>query len=694
MVGFFERYLFLIPLLPLLGAAANGIVGGRVQERAGRGAITAIGVGSVLASLVLSLAAFFALLSLEPGQRLIANELPTWMRAGSLELHWGFQLDPLSGVMLLVVSGIGFLIHVYSTGYMHHERAYWRFFAYMNLFMFAMLCLILGDSLPVMFLGWEGVGLCSYLLIGFWFDENANADAGKKAFLVNRIGDFGFILGIFTIFWALQHAGHPTLTFRGMQEHAGELAGVATAASLLLFVGATGKSAQIPLYVWLPDAMAGPTPVSALIHAATMVTAGIYMIARLGWLFAMSPVALTVVATVAALTALVAATIAVAQTDIKKVLAYSTVSQLGYMFLGLGVGAYAAGIFHLVTHAFFKALLFLGAGSVIHAMSHEQDMRKMGALRSHLPITSLTMFIGCLAIAGIPPFAGFFSKDEILWKTFSAENLAIAGWGKVLWGIGFLTAILTAFYMFRLYYLTFHGESRVSPEARAHLHESPASMTTPLRVLALGAIVAGFFGVPQIVGDVFGWQRSNTFEHFLAPVFEVGEAHDAALGAAAAEGHGHHNAGAEWALMLLSIGVAVLGWLAARRVYHAGSDVPDRAAGAAPGLYRTLVNKYYVDEFYLAFVVRPLMTVSRFLALFFDLWIVDGLVNGSAALMRLVSRASGLFDNRVVDGAVNGTGWSIRRVGTGLRLSQTGRIQSYLYLTLAAVAVVVIYRVM
>src|SRR6185295_3323097 len=410
----------------------------------------------------------------------------SWIDVGSLRVDAAFAVDPLSAVMILVVTGIGGLIYIYSTGYMHDDPAYWRFFAYLNLFTAAMLTLVLGDSLLLMFVGWEGVGLCSWALIGFWWREWPNTTAGNKAFIVNRVGDFGFVLGIFLLFWTLDSAGHGTVVFRDLQHHAASLEGrtiwglpVVVLATLFLFVGATGKSAQIPLYVWLPDAMAGPTPVSALIHAATMVTAGVYMIGRLSFLFAMAPETLAVVAGIGAATALFAATIGLVQNDIKRVLAYSTVSQLGYMFVAMGVGAWAAGIFHLVTHAFFKACLFLGSGSVIHGMSGEQDMRKMGGLKDKMPVTALTMFVGCLAIAGVPFLSGFFSKDEILWSAFK-----IGEYGTAVWLVGFLVAGMTAFYMFRLYYMTFAGTFRGTEEQAAHVHESPRSMTVPLMVLA------------------------------------------------------------------------------------------------------------------------------------------------------------------------------------------------------------------
>src|SRR5881392_1799776 len=471
-------YVGAIPLLPLAGAVVLGLGGAPLQRRFGKLPVSVLACGTVAVAFVLSVVAFFQLAGLAPEHRLLLADLFPWVRVGTLNVDVAFGVDPLSAVMILVVTGIGGLIHLYATGYMHDDPAFWRFFAYLNLFTFAMLTLVLGDNLLLMFVGWEGVGFCSWALIGFWHKELYNTTAGNKAFIVNRIGDFGFVLGLFLLFWSLDARGHGTLVFRELAQHAHLLEGqvfwglpVATLVTLFLFVGATGKSAQIPLYVWLPDAMAGPTPVSALIHAATMVTAGVYMIARTNFLFAMAPLTLAVVATIGAATALLAATIALAQNDIKRVLAYSTVSQLGYMFLAMGVGAYAAGIFHLVTHAFFKACLFLGSGSVIHAMSGEQDMRKMGGLKSKIPITYWTFLIATIAIAGIPPLAGFFSKDEILASALA--NPYFPQWfNAIIWILGTLAAFCTAFYMFRLVYLTFFGAFRGTDAQEHHLHES------------------------------------------------------------------------------------------------------------------------------------------------------------------------------------------------------------------------------
>ncbi|HUI25614.1 MAG TPA: NADH-quinone oxidoreductase subunit L, partial [Candidatus Kryptonia bacterium] len=479
-----------------------------------------------------------------------------------------------------------------------------------------MLILVLADSLPLLFVGWEGVGLCSYLLIGFWYDKDENASAGKKAFIVNRIGDAGFLLGTFLLFWNLGTGAH-TFTFVELQAHVKDVPlGVVTAAALLLFVGATGKSAQLPLYVWLPDAMAGPTPVSALIHAATMVTAGVYMIARLNFLYVLTPTALAVVAWIGALTALFAATIGIAQNDIKKVLAYSTISQLGYMFLGVGVGAFSAGVFHLMTHAFFKALLFLGAGSVIHGMSGEQDMQKMGGLRRHMPITFGTFFIANLAIAGIPGFAGFFSKDEILLRAFTSENGSPA-----LWLLGAVGAGLTAFYMYRLLFLTFYGECRADAEVAHHIHESSGSMTLPLIVLAVLSIVGGWIGLPA------HWLWGNRFEQFLAPVFGHPEAE-------------HVGAALEYGLMLTSVVIALLGIAVAYFCYIVQPGMPMLIAWRAKGLYDLLFNKYYVDELYDALVVQPIRRLSNGLWKDVDTAVIDGAVNGAA---EAVSAAGGVW---------------------------------------------------
>ncbi|MBI4365120.1 MAG: NADH-quinone oxidoreductase subunit L [Candidatus Latescibacteria bacterium] len=647
--------LWLVPALPLLGAILNGIAAGKLPRKV----VSVIGVGSVGLSLLIALACFRELLALPEDARRVTQGLFTWVQSGDFQADVRYALDPLGAVMMLVVTGVGFLIHVYSTGYMGHEKAYGRYFSFLNLFTFSMLTLVLADNFLLMFLGWEAVGLCSYLLIGFGYQRPAAAEAGKKAFVVNRIGDWGFLLGIFLIFVTFG-----TLDFSAVFAQAPQKLAVgsalAAAIALLLFLGAVGKSAQIPLYVWLPDAMEGPTPVSALIHAATMVTAGVYMVARCHVLYLLSPVALLTVAIVGAATALFAATIGLVQNDIKRVLAYSTVSQLGYMFLACGVGAFASGIFHLMTHAFFKALLFLGAGSVIHALSGEQDLWKMGGLKPHLPRTHATVLVATLAIAGIFPFAGFFSKDEILW------NAWLHG-GPVLWGAGVVGAFLTAFYMFRLYFLTFGGRSRVTEEAKHHLHESPNSMTVPLIILAVLSLVGGLVQVPLLSGG----QRLDAF---LEPVFAdaalvagTGVAHGAASVAGSAAAHGAasgaaHAPGVEITLMVISLIVALSGIFVAHRFYVADPDLPCRLAERAKGFYRLLFNKYWIDEVYDSRIVQPIYRGS----------------------VRLWER----FDAAVIDGAVNGVGKQIERGAALLRQAQTGYVQVYaLILTLGAVVV-------
>jgi NADH-quinone oxidoreductase subunit L len=580
----------------------------------------------------------------------------TWIAAGDVRVDVSYWIDALSMTMLLVVTGIGSLIHIYSTGYMHGDRGFARFFAYLNLFMFSMLTLVMAKSLPLLFVGWEGVGLCSYLLIGFWYKDMANAAAGKKAFIVNRVGDFAFLIGMFILFMAAKSFGHPTLDIPMLRDmsivHADAMSKVATAACILLFVGACGKSAQIPLYVWLPDAMAGPTPVSALIHAATMVTAGVYMIARLNFLYELAPVANAVVASVGAATAIFAATIGFAQRDIKKVLAYSTVSQLGYMFLAVGCGAYAAGVFHLLTHAFFKACLFLGAGSVIHGLSGEQDMFKMGQLSKHMKITWITFLISAFAIAGIPPGAGFFSKDEILWSAFSAQFQPV--WlGPVLWVVALAAAWMTAFYMFRAVFLTFHGTDRVSHEAKHHLHESPPAMTVPLVILAAGALLIGFIGVPVAL------HGGNNFHHWLEPVFagKIGT-HDigvglntiapAAHGTVLAEAEAGHSS-IELLLMLLSVVVAASGILLARVFYISKPQLPGFVTARLGGFYTLVFNKYYVDELYERTIVRPGYAVADNLMFkFIDAGIIEGIVNGVGIFARLLGAVTRLAQSGVV----------------------------------------------
>jgi NADH-quinone oxidoreductase subunit L len=670
-----------IVLLPLAGAIINALAGALIQRSLGKRWIGAIGCGVVFAAFGFSVWTFHELLVRAPADRVLVDRLFTWLDIGGLRADVAFQADPLSAVMILVVTGVGGLIHLYSTGYMHEDRAYWRYFAFLNLFTFAMLTLVLADNLLLMFVGWEGVGLCSYALIGFWYTDWEKASAGTKAFIVNRIGDFGFMVGTFLLFWAMWEVKQPTLTFRLLAEHAHLLEGhmfwgvsTVTLIALLMFVGAAGKSAQIPLYVWLPDAMAGPTPVSALIHAATMVTAGVYMIGRMNFLYSMSPTALTVVATVGAVTAFFAATIGLAQNDIKKVLAYSTVSQLGYMFLAMGSAAYAAGIFHLTTHAFFKGCLFLGAGSVIHAMHHEQDMRKMGGLVRYLPYTYITFLISTVAIAGIFPTAGFFSKDEILWKAYSSGHI-------ILWGLGLAGSVMTAFYMFRQVFMTFHGDFRGDLHRREHLHESPLVMTVPLMVLAALALLAGVLGVPPAMGG------ANRFEEWLAPVMA------GAHGAGQVVHHGEDFT-VERGLMVLSVTVAILGIFVASRMYLSRKWSPDKVSQLGGGvLYRWVYNKYYVDELYQVVFVGGLLWLTR-LSARFDLRVIDRIVDGAARVTTLISGLNRLFDDYVVDGAVNGVARVTGYFGAWARRLQMGSINGYLYVIILAVVGVMVARLL
>jgi NADH-quinone oxidoreductase subunit L len=591
-----------------------------------------------------------------------------------LHITWGMQLDPLSGVMILVVTGIGFLIHVYAIGYMaDEEEGFYRFFAYMNLFMFMMLTLVLANSYLVLFVGWEGVGLCSYLLIGYYIQKKSAGDAAKKAFVVNRIGDFGFIIAIMMIF---SYFGTVDFTevFEGVEAMFptpetvwGPLSWIA----LLLFIGATGKSAQIPLYVWLPDAMEGPTPVSALIHAATMVTAGVYMVARSTAIYSRAPEVMLIVAVVGILTALLAATIAMFQQDIKKVLAYSTVSQLGYMFAALGVGAAAAGIFHLMTHAFFKALLFLGSGSVIMALHHEQDMRKMGGLRKHLPTTWWTMGIATLAIAGVPGLSGFFSKDEILWRSFSNPQ------GHMLiWMVGVLVAGMTAFYMMRMMFLTFHGEERLSPEVAQHVHESPGVMTVPLMILAVGAALVGFLGLPA-------WLGPNVFEHFLEPVFETRYQ--------AAEGIPHYAHSTEILLTAVSVALAALGIYLAYHFFLQHKEKPALWLEKFRGVHQLVFNKYYVDETYDLLFVDRAKDSGRLLSAF-DKNVVDGAVNGTATITRITAWISSQADIHIVDRIVNLVAQFFRFFSSVVGKLQTGLVQQYaLFFVIGIILVISLY---
>jgi len=667
--------LWLIPVLPLIGAAINGFLG----RRSSRPAVVTValffsGAAFALALWVVSRFSSLPLPYLET--------LAIWFRAGSFQVDFAFYLDQLSLVMLLVVTGVGFLIHVYSVGYMWEEAGFYRFFAYLNLFMFFMLTLVLASNYLMMFIGWEGVGLASYLLIGFFFTRDSAAAAGKKAFIVNRIGDFGFLIALFLL---SKHFGSVNFVevFRSVRPFAPEAsgAGLLTAIALLMMVGAAGKSAQIPLYIWLPDAMEGPTPVSALIHAATMVTAGVYMVSRSHMIFERAPTALTVVAIIGTLTALFAATIGVTQTDIKKVLAYSTISQLGYMFMACGVAAFSSAIFHLMTHAFFKGLLFLAAGSVIHAVGGEQDMRKMGGLRSKIPWTFWTMTAGTVAIAGIPPLAGFFSKDEILWRAYQAS------W--IYWGLGLLTAFLTSFYMFRLWFLTFFGVYRGAAEEKPEhgheargghghggVHESPKIMLVPLVILAVLSVVGGWIGVPGSLGG------SNHFDKFLRPVFEsAAPALNPALkltrttpGEASAvepetEGpEAQTGRTTELLFTAISVAAALVGFGLAWFLYYKNPQLPQQIAASLDGLYTTVVHKYYVDEIYAALFVKPL------------------LVGSSRVLWQGI-------DQNVIDATVDNSAAAAREVSDSVRHMQSGNIRSYAGWVAVGAAAVIAYMI-
>jgi NADH-quinone oxidoreductase subunit L len=752
------RYIWLIPILPGIGAAINGLIGIRSFSRKAAGLVACT---MMTAALGLSLFAFWQLLGLPADARAFDLNVADWIPniplatnngIGLFHITWGFRLDPLSGMMILIITGIGTLIHVYSTAYMADEPrgGVARFFCYLNLFCFFMLMLVLGNNFLVMFVGWEGVGLCSYLLIGYWYEKKSAGDAGKKAFITNRVGDWGFVLGVFLIYYTFG-----TFDFRAVQNAAASLPiehahfGVLSWICLLLFVGATGKSAQIPLYVWLPDAMEGPTPVSALIHAATMVTAGVYMLGRNAVLLSHAPQVMTIVAIVGVLTALMAASIGLVQYDIKKVLAYSTVSQLGYMFTAVGVGAFSAGAFHLMTHAFFKALLFLGSGSVIHAMGGEQDMRKMGNLKKYMPVTFATMMIGTLAIAGIPPFAGFFSKDEILFQAFLHN--------KVIWALATTAALMTAFYMWRLMAMTFfgayrgpawetehgadkavaathgvahpadpyahgqaakkdhevsHGKADVHDAGHGHgpwhgPHESSSPMTFPLQALAIGAMVAGLIGIPAALGG------PNTIEHFLEPSFtaehQIAEsgAHNADRGLGNADSaeirneirtpqseirnpeapeEPHVSRGVELGLMGFSVLIAVAGIFAAQKFYVKSPEISEQLAERWAGPHRLLSNKYYVDELYNATVINGTFGAGNGLWAV-DRTVVDGAVNGVAKVTVIGSWFSGLTDKNVVDGLVNLVGWVVQESSLAFRRFQTGLVQNYALLMLLGVFV-------
>ena len=663
-----ETLLRWIPLLPLLTAIFHGVMIGVVRRPTPRWLVIALSCGSVAASFLIACVAFFTLAGLDEGAALV-DRLYTWIGSGvgngRFTAELGFRLDPLSSVVSLVVTGVGTLIHVYSIGYMdddhRDDRGFQRFFCYLNLFTFSMLVLVLGDNLVLMFLGWEGVGLCSYLLIGFWYSDRYNAYCGSKAFIVNRIGDFGFLVGIFLLFGALASVGAPTVAFAEIRASFGLIAEMTVPApfwgpewrlvdliGLCFFVGACGKSAQLPLYVWLPDAMAGPTPVSALIHAATMVTAGVYMVDRLGFLYAAAPIASATVAWVGGLTAIFAASIAITQNDIKKVLAYSTVSQLGYMFIAAGCGGFTGAVFHLVTHAFFKALLFLAAGSVILAMHHEQDIRKMGGLRRRIWQTHWVFFIGVVAITGLPPFSGFFSKDEIL---IAAYTSGVPGhfW---LYAIGLVTAGITSLYMWRLYFTVFWGETRAPIGVRERIREQPPVVVNPLWVLAALSIFGGLIGFPQAYGDLLGIENSHSLENFMGGLFPASQAH-----------HLAHST--EYGMAATAIGVSALGLAAAYFLYVVSPETPARLAQTFSGFYRVLLEKYYVDEIYDAVIVRPLVKIS-------DVVLFRGL------------------DAGLIDGvAVNGTARGIRGLAAhGLKYAQSGLAQGYVFfMIVGAVAI-------
>ncbi len=610
-------FVWLIPLFPLLGYLITGLLNRKLSKNlAGLVACSALAASFIVALLIF----------LEENHTRASHTvvLFDWISSGNFHANFSFLVDPLSSIFLMIITGVGFLIHVYSTGYMKDDDGFRRFFSYLNLFIFFMLLLVLGDNYLIMFVGWEGVGLCSYLLIGFWFKNQAYNDAARKAFIMNRIGDLGFLLGIILIF-----STFGSITFSEVFKQAsgfGSNNTIIVGITLLLFVGAMGKSAQIPLYTWLPDAMAGPTPVSALIHAATMVTAGIYMIARSNVLYSLAPISMEVVAVIGLITALFAASIGIFQNDIKKVLAYSTVSQLGYMFLGLGVGAYTGAVFHVATHAFFKALLFLGSGSVIHAMSGEQDIRRMGGLKKYLPITHATFLIGTIAISGLPPLAGFFSKDEILAHAF--------GHNKFFWILGIVGSLMTCFYMFRLYYLTFHGKFRGTHDQEHHLHESPNSMTIPLIILAGLAIVGGFMGIP----DVF-MKDSHWLSHFLSPV--VGPSYSGL------------SESQELTLMMISVALLIIVILATRNIFVTRGAIPAEEDVEISPIKKVVYNKYYVDEIYAATITKPLNWLSH--------------------------QFNHIVESKLIDGIVNGIGTTVNKASNALRYVQTGHIGFYLF---------------
>lgn len=643
-----DKYV-LIPFLPLIAFFIN-IIFGRVLIKDKAHWISTM---AVVLSWVISVITLIEVIN----GNIVNRDLYTWIISGNFSVSVGFLIDQLTAVMLIVVTTVSSLVHIYSIGYMHGDKGYYRFFSYLSLFTFSMLMLVMANNFLQLYFGWEAVGLCSYLLIGFWYEKKSASDAGKKAFIVNRFGDFGFGLGVILIFLTFGTLHYSTV-FEGVQGILGRRVFILgydvdliTLIALLLFCGAVGKSAQIPLHVWLPDAMEGPTPVSALIHAATMVTAGVFMVARCNPVFNQSEIAMNVVAITGAITATFAATIALVQRDIKRIIAYSTVSQLGYMFLACGVGAYSAGIFHLYTHAFFKALLFLGAGSVMHAMAGELDIKKMGGLKRYMPVTYWTFLLASISISGIPGFAGFFSKDEILWRAYSS-----GGPGQALFILGLITALLTAFYSFRIIYVAFHGSFRGTHEEEHHLHESPPVMTIPLVILAIGAIASGWVGIPPLLGEMIGIDHSDRFGEFLSPVFG-----------------GHHlpegSHTEEIMVMVLSIAAGLIGIIISAFMYLRKTDLPERLGERFSSIYRILWNKYYVDEFYDFLVVRP------------ALWIANHVIVG-------------VTDGKIIEGIVNGIPATIGRFSHFLRRVQTGLVHQYAVVMAIGAFIIVVIALM
>ncbi len=705
----FMKYIWLVPLFPFVGAFLNGLVGRKTFSKK---TVSAIANTTVALSFILMVLSVFELAKLPAEARNVTVHLFDWINVGAAHISnnlnsvfsiaFEFKLDPLSAVMGLIVTGVGFVIHIYSIGYMWEEESFARYFAYLNLFMGSMLILVLGGNYLMMFIGWEGVGLCSYLLIGYYFDKKFASDAGKKAFIVNRVGDFGFVIGLLFIFVAFGSLNYDQVISRvtevynaGFNFAGWHLSGqmIFNIIGVCLFIGATGKSAQIPLYVWLPDAMAGPTPVSALIHAATMVTSGLYMIARSSAIYSNAPIALMVIGLIGAATALFSAIIGTAQYDIKKVLAYSTVSQLGYMFMAMGAAAYWAGIFHVMTHAFFKACLFLGSGSVIHAMHHAyhkthehhkdpQDMRNMGGLRKYMPVTYWTFLIATLAIAGIPGLSGFFSKDEILWKT---AEMAIVYGNKIYlfyWFLGAVAAGFTAFYMFRLVFMTFFGEFKGTEEEKKHLHESPSVMTWPLIILAAGSVIGGYLGFPHLLGKYLG-HIPNLLEKWLEPALR----HPTFIHAT------HHASEAvEFGFMGLSILIAFTGIFIAYLFYIKNPELPKKFVETFQGVFHVVHNKFFVDEIYEALFVQATKNLGTFLW-GFDVWVVDGIVNGARHFTVYVSEASGYFDRIVVDGLVNIVGQTVEGIGYLFRRVQTGYIQTYAFVMALGFLVLIGYYI-